>query len=62
MKSFFSVSDLYSFDTDIHFGLNTDPDQIRIRNPGFDDQNLKKFIAGNFFLFFGNQKLEFTYP
>ncbi len=50
-----SVSDPYSFDTDPfhHSRLNTDPDPIRIRIQGFDNQKLKKFTA---------EKLQFTYP
>ncbi len=39
---------------------NTDPDPIRIQ--GFNDQKLKKNYSRNFFLFFFDQTLQFTYP
>ncbi len=37
-----------------------DPDPIRIQ--GFNNQKWKKITAKNFFLFFFDQKLQFTYP
>jgi hypothetical protein len=40
---------------------NPDPDPIRIQ--GFNDQKLKKNTAENlFFIFYFDQKLQFTYP
>jgi hypothetical protein len=45
-----------------HFRLNTDPDPDAIRIQGFNDQKFKKITVENFFLFFLDQKLQFTYP
>ncbi len=44
----------------IRMEADTDPDPIRIQ--GFNDQKLKKNNSENFFLFFFDQKLQFTYP
>ncbi len=39
---------------------NPDPDPIRIQ--GFNNQKFKKKYSWKFFLFFFDQKLQFTYP
>ncbi len=46
-----------------HFRLhtNTDPDSIRIRIQGLNDQKLKKITAEKKIKFFLDQKLQFTY-
>ncbi len=44
----------------LRMNINTDPDPIWIQ--GFHDQKLKKIRAEKFFLFFFDQKLQFTYP
>jgi hypothetical protein len=41
---------------------NTDPDPDPIRIQGFNDQKLKKITAEIFYIFFFDQKLQFTYP
>ena len=46
----------------IRMEANTDPDPDPIRIQGFNDQKLKKITAEQFFLFFFDQKLQFTYP
>jgi hypothetical protein len=42
--------------------VNTDPDPDPIWIQGFNDQKMKKITAENFFKFFFDRKLQFTYP
>jgi len=41
---------------------NTDPDPIQYGSRALMTKNFKKITAENFFLFFLDQKLQFTYP